>query len=456
MKTTLKVLTAILTLGLVVLIGLHLFLQYGLTKTMREVVLPRLEAETGIAATVGRLSINLPNGILYLKDVAVKNPEGFLLENMASIDRINVEVDILSLLKQKPIRVKNIEIENALVNVIRNKDGEININRVQEGIPQPPRPPVEGQPVPDVGKPPPEKPDMEAPSTTPAALPEVLIEALQCNAKMRYLDFKLDQLDIVLDLNVIGSNLSTQKDPSTPWGDVSVIGSLGGKRTRFVTDLQLRLAPVIDPQAPSFDLSGKVLEIDPRILEKAYDKLGIRFSPFGLDPRLYCREGWFRDSSIVLNLEDIVFEDKLANRLGGMGSIGSLRFSVPIEGSLQEPTVDIQQALHGAIGGNAQSVLDSFLKGAMAKEAGLEEPPDDLTAVAIEVLGRHVDEIGESETAKKVLKDLADGGSSDTNAPSSLSSDVLIDILGEQVEEIGENEALKDELKNLGKFLFGR
>ncbi len=451
MKTTLKVLTAILTLGLVILIGLHLFLQYGLTKTMREVVLPRLEAETGIAATVGRLSINLPNGMLYLKDVAIKNPEGFLLENMASIDRINVEVDILSLLKQKLIRVKNIEIENALVNVIRNKDGEININRVQEGMPPPPPPPVEGRPVPDGGK-----PDVEAPSTTPAARPEVLIEALQCNAKVRYLDFKLDQLDIVLDLNVIGSNLSTQKDPSTPWGDVSVIGSLGSKRTRFVTDLQLRLAPVIDPQTPSFDLSGKVLEIDPRILEKTYDKLGIRFAPFGLDPRLYCREGWFRDSSITLNLEDIVFEDKLANRLGGMGSIGSLRFSVPIEGSLQEPTVDIQQALHGAIGGNAQSVLGSFLKGAMAKEAGIEEPPEDLTDAAVEVLGRHVDEIGESETVRKVLKDLADGGSSDTNAPSPVSSDILIDILGEQVEEIGENEELKDELKNLGKFLFGR
>jgi hypothetical protein len=456
MKTTLKVLTAILTLGLVILIGLHLFLQYGLTRTMREVVLPRLEAETGIAATVGRLSINLPNGILYLKDVAVKNPAGFLLENMASIDRINVEVDILSLLKQKLIRVKNIEIENALVNVIRNKDGEININRVQEGMPQPPHPAVEGRPVPDGGKPSLEKPDVEAPSPPPAALPEVLIEALQCNAKVRYLDFKLDQLDIVLDLNVIGSNLSTQKDPSTPWGDVSVIGSLGSKRTRFVTDLQLRLAPVVDPQVPSFDLTGKVMEIDPRILEKAYGDLGIHSAPFGLDPKIHCREGWFKESTVTLNLVDIVFEDKLAKRLGGMASVGSLRFSLPVEGSLRKPVVDLQQALYGALGGNAQTLLGSFLKGVVAKETGRDEPPENLADAAVELLGEHVDEIGESETVQKILKDLADGGSSDTNAPSPISSDVLIDILGEQVEEIGENEALKGELKNLGKWLFGQ
>jgi hypothetical protein len=101
-------------------------------------------------------------------------------------------------------------------------------------------------------------------------------------------------------------------------------------------------------------------------------------------------------------------------------------------------------------------LLDSFLKGAAAKEAGLDEPPEDLTDAAIAVLGGHVDEIGDSETIQEVLKDLADGGSSDTNAPSPINSDILIDILGEQVDEVGENEELKDGLKDLGRFLFGK
>ena len=39
MKTSFKVLGAIMALGLVILLGLHLFLQYGLTKAMRDVVL---------------------------------------------------------------------------------------------------------------------------------------------------------------------------------------------------------------------------------------------------------------------------------------------------------------------------------------------------------------------------------------------------------------------------------
>ena len=98
----------------------------------------------------------------------------------------------------------------------------------------------------------------------------------------------------------------------------------------------------------------------------------------------------------------------------------------------------------------------NFLKGVAGKEAGMDQPPTTVSEAAVEVLANEVEKIGESETVKKVLKDLADGEPSSTNEPAPLSSDTLIDILGEQVDEIGENEELKDELKNLGKWLFGK
>ena len=158
----------------------------------------------------------------------------------------------------------------------------------------------------------------------------------------------------------------------------------------------------------------------------------------------------------MLNVRDIELEDKLSDRLGGMASISSLRFPVPVEGSLQEPVIDVQTALLAAIGGNSQSLLDAFLKGAAAREAGMEETPETLSDAAVEVLGAHVEEIGESEAIKQALMDLTDGGSTATNAPSPLSSDVLVEILGEQVDEIGESEEIKDELKSLGKWLFGK
>jgi len=222
-----------------------------------------------------------------------------------------------------------------------------------------------------------------------------------------------------------------------------------------VTVLQMSVAPATDLNALSFDLTGRIMEIDPAIMQEIYDRLGIRSAPFGVDPSLHCRNGLFTESTLSLNIENIRLEDKLADRLGGISSIDALRFPVPVEGSLQEPEINVQSALIQALGGNATSLLDSYIRGVVAEEAGLEEPPENLTDAAIEILGREVEEIGRSETAKRVLKDLAAGGSSDTNTPSPQTTDVVIDLLGEQVDEIGEDEGLKQGLKNLGRALFG-
>ncbi|MEA2069494.1 MAG: hypothetical protein U9P12_09865, partial [Verrucomicrobiota bacterium] len=222
MKTTLKVLGSVFALGVVVLVSFHLIMLYGLTQAMREVVLPRVKEETGIDAKVGRLSINVAEARLFLSDIEVRNPEGFLLENLASVDRIEVELDIPSFFGKKLIRVKSVAVENALVNVIRNKDGEINLNKLQEGLPKSPQAPSSQEPVPVVGKTPSGKvPDPGSPAfepVEPEPLPEMLFESIRCNAKVRYMDFKLNQLDIALDLNVTGHGLSTQLDPKTPWG----------------------------------------------------------------------------------------------------------------------------------------------------------------------------------------------------------------------------------------------
>jgi hypothetical protein len=447
MKSLFKVVGAVFALGAVILLGLHIFLQFGLTKTMRGVVLPQVKERVGIDVSVGRLSLNVPNGLLYLSEVKVRNPEGFLLENLASIDRVEVAVDIPSLLTKKLIRVKKIEVENGVLNVIRNKVGELNLDRLLAGVPKPTEEPVAGEPSGETGE--------EPVPGEPKPLPELLIEALECNAQLRYLDFKLDELDLVLAVGLSGSGISTVQAPDTPWGDLEVSGSLGDDRTRFVTALHLHLAPLTDPLLPSFDLTGRIMEIDPRIMEEIYAKLRIGSAPFGLEPDVHCRAGAFEDSRLTLSLQDIQMHQKLSKDLGGIGSIGTLKFSVPVEGSLREPKVDVTSALLGAVGDNTGTLLSAFLKGAAAKEAGLDESPESLAEAAVELLGKHVEELGENEAAKKVLKDLAAGGASDTNAPSPSTTDVLVDLLGEEVDEIGESELLREGLKELGRKWFG-
>ncbi len=406
MKTTYKVVGAIFGLGMVILLGFHLFLQYGLTKAMREVVLPRVRQETGIDVRVKRLSLNVPNGRLYLKGIAIRNPEGFRLENFASVKKASLEVDVLSLLKNKLVRVKNLRVNDARINVVRNEAGDLNIDRLQKERPEPPTEPS-AEPMPEPAKPAePPAPQESRPVAEPKTLPEILIETLACQARLRYVDMKLDDIDVALQLELTGRNLSTQHDPSAEWGEVLLEGALGDDKTGFVTDLRLELAPVTDPEALSFDLTGRIMEIDPELLEEAYDKIGIRSAPFGFDPQLYCRENRFERSSFALNLKDIRLEDKLADKLGGMGSIESLRFAVPVEGTLEEPSIDLAGALLGAVGGNSQSLLTAFLRGAAAGEAGAEDPPESLSDAAVEALGKQVEEVGESEALKNELKGL--------------------------------------------------
>lgn len=413
MNTTFKVLGSIVALGCVMLAIFHFTLLYGLTRMMRGTILPKMKAETGIDARVGRLSINVASGMLFLDDVEIRNPDGFLLENLASVDRIEVVVDIKSLLVRDLIKVKNVEVEGALVNVVRNRAGEINISQI--GQPRPSQPPVEPRPSPEPAEPPPERipePAEPAPPAERKPLPEILLERLWCKANVRYVDLKLNKIDIALDMDVKAVGISTQTAPDVPWGAIAFKGSLGDDRNSFATDVDVRLAPLVDPAMPSFDLTGSILEIDPRLMQEIYDSLNIRSDPFGLEPEFHCREGMLERSQVALILRNIQLDDNLSDSLGGMGAIESLRFVVPVRGPVGAPSADVKGALKSAIGGNARTLFDAWMKGQAAKQAGMEEEPESLSDAAVEALGR-------------------------------------------EIEEIGENEALKNELKNLGKRLFG-
>ena len=134
-------------------------------------------------------------------------------------------------------------------------------------------------------------------------------------------------------------------------------GSLGDDKTHFKTDLNMQLAPVADPKMLSFDLTGTVLEIDPRIMADVFDRLGIRSAPFGIDPLLHCRDGRFENSRIALNLR-------------GMGNIVVLlleiHYASPLHPSLLLAPFPLQAACGGLPplfqkSGNIEKAYMSFL-----------------------------------------------------------------------------------------------
>ncbi|MDH3982118.1 MAG: hypothetical protein OES84_04370 [Kiritimatiellaceae bacterium] len=422
MKTVFKVLGSIGVLGAVILLIFHLVLLYGLTSAMREVVLPQVKEETGLDVQVGRLSINAASGLLFLNHVEVKNPQGFLLENLLEIERLELELDIPSLFKKKPYRVKNVELQSGQINIVRDLDGDINIDQLRREKPKAGPSSDEKKPVAKDGKPPSgkgPKAGKPAPSKPPKPWPEVLIEKLLCHVSIRYVDMKLEQLDLSLIAKVEGGGLSSLHDPDAPWSDLSLLGALESDRTRFVTDLDLKLAPLAEAQEPSFDLTGKMLEIDPRLMGEIYESLNVRSDPFGINPDFHCRFGQFHKSQVGIVLRNIQFKDGLIRDLVGLGAIDSLRLVVPVEGTLKKPLIDVEEAFESSVRNNAGTILDAFRK-------------------------------------RPAQKDLATGDASVKNTPSSIDTDAVVDLLGDEIKDLAEDEELKEDLKELGKWLYGK
>jgi len=491
MKKVFKIVFAIFSLGVIALVGLHFFLQYGLTKTMRNVILPRVEKETGIHTTIQNLSINLLKGTLNLQDVAIKNPKGFVLEDAVKIDHVLIRIDFWTLLTTDRIKIEDIEIKNALLNVIRNTRGEINLTQFQkikpsfvESAPQQSAPNEKTPPLEQTKKPLPVAKKEEQ-------LPEILIQSVHINTTVKYLDFKLNELDLSLQLRLIGDHISTLKDPNARWGNLFLTGSAGSKQTRFVTNLKIKLAPISNPDLLSFDLSGTVMQIDQRILDKLYKKLRIKSIPFGINPDIYVRENRFAHSKLNFELKDIVLRHhsgKEAMR------IDRLALPIPVEGTLKNPKIDFQQALKTAMTSNSQSILKSFLQ----KELGSEKVPQDITDASVDLLGKKIDAIGKNEALKKLIKkaanqdsisnvqavvttdslvDIASGAidkkkkhteatkalkelihsqkKSKTNAPPEKTAKKLINIIDEELDKDKKHKKYKDDIKAIGNLLFG-
>ena len=172
------------------------------------------------------------------------------------------------------------------------------------------------------------------------------------------------------------------------------MGELLSDRSSFKTHISLRMAPITDLQKLSFDLEGRVLEIDPRLIAKTSDKLGIQMAPFGLDPRIVCRAGQLEGSEVAIRLHDVVFSIR-----GNKTKVNQLQFAVPLHGTLRRPIFDLNGAFQEAVSGNTGLIFSSVISGLVGDLDILEEPVKGLTDGVVEVLDQPLKEITKEASA---------------------------------------------------------
>ena len=404
-------------------------LLFGFNGLLSSFVYPKLAADKGLEVQSDRASYNPFTGYLRLSDVEVANPIGFREPQLANLSLLEVKIKPSSLLGGGPIIVERVNIDRGVIQLIRNEEGLLNVVALQQqmGLEE------SGSGSGDTTM------LVPVPAVKATTQPEILIQSVEINSDVRFVDRQLTDLDLMLHLAVLGQELGTVAGHE--WGRIQVMGELLSDRGAFNTELSMKLAPVVDPQRPSFDLEGRIMEIDPRLIAEASRKLGVSFAPFGVDPQLICREGNLAGSEVAVRLHDVAFS------LGGNPTkVKQLQFAVPVEGTIHAPKFEVTSALMQALGGNTRSLLGAALEGYVGELGLSEEPVKVLTDGVMEVLDKPLK--GISKEAGAILEEglnLFGGVLPGTGTTESASTN-------QHVEKAVED--LKEGLKGLGIKLF--
>ncbi len=404
-------------------------LLFGFNGLLSSFVYPKLAADKGLEVQSDRASYNPFTGYLRLSDVEVANPIGFREPQLANLSLVEVKIKPSSLVGGGPIIVERVNIDRGVIQLIRNEEGLLNVVALQQqmGLEE------SGSGSGDTTM------LVPVPAVKDTTQPEILIQSVEINSDVRFVDRQLTDLDLMLHLAVLGQELGTVAGHE--WGRIQVMGELLSDRGAFNTELSMKLAPVVDSQRPSFDLEGRIMEIDPRLIAEASRKLGVSFAPFGVDPQLICREGNLAGSEVAVRLHDVAFS------LGGNPTkVKQLQFAVPVEGTIQAPKFEVTSALMQALGGNTRSLLGSALEGYVGELGLSEEPVKVLTDGVMEVLDKPLK--GISKEAGAILEEglnLFGGVLPGTGTTESASTN-------QPVEKAVED--LKEGLKGLGIKLF--
>ena len=338
-----------------------------------------VEKQTGVQVQSSYASYNPISGWLRVSNLMISNPPNFKEPTLAFIPVLELKLKTSSLFGGGAVIIEQARIDRGVVNLIRNKTGVLNLQQFQQSLLSSGEvSEIKGVPIPAV------KDQKEH--------VEILLKRLEINSDIHYVDHQIPDLNILLHMAVSGNEVSTV--PDHEWGSIQIMAELLADRSSFNTHISLRMAPITDFEKISFNLEGHVLEIDPRMISKTSDKLGIQMAFFGIEPRIVCRGGQLEGSKVAIRLQDVVFSIR-----GNETKVNQLQFVVPLSGTLQCPVFDLNKAFGETVGGNTSLILSSVIGGFVEDLNILDEPVKRLTDGVSEVLDQPLKEIAKEASA---------------------------------------------------------
>lgn len=327
MKKFLKICLSLILLIVLLVLGLHVFLKTAATGLAQKHAIPAAEELLGVDVVLDNLDISLLGGSIGIEGIRIANPKGFTEPDALTIGHCFVHVGLRSGFVPE---LSDLTLTNTTLVVVRNKKGDVNLQALAKRFET-----EEKAPTPEEG------PGKEEPA---GPLPKAFVNRIDMRALVRYIDHKLAEDTLTLDLatTITMRDIATYGDPDALSGTVQVDSQLQSDAELLSIVLDGQVGAITDPARPSFDMEGTFACRDLTVFGDGVTKIGIQSGGLSGTLRLVCRRGTFvRDQSAVnLTLNNIKLDEKVARDLGGFDTLDGIPLSIPIGGTLLKPEPD--------------------------------------------------------------------------------------------------------------------
>ena len=442
MKTPGIILAVLLVIVALLGVGLQMFLTKGLTTALNQNVFPAVKSTYGLEMSITNASVNLLKGSAELNGFAVRNLKGYEEPYLLTFDKCRLEVEIMSLLKRDPVVIKLAEAKGATLVVERNKAQLFNVKELADSLKQ-----VESK-----GAPASEPQQKPAPSAEPVKTKPVPvhIRRIAVDSLVKYTDSGRNKT-YDLNLRLTGSDLFTVPAEGQPNSLLVLRGALSHDKNSFATDLNAILEPLTNPQSPSFNATGGILDIDAGLLGDLLKNNNMQSRSFSIKPSITCAKGNLKGSRIDLVLNDLSIHGT---------KIGDTALKLPLNGTLQQPTLDLTGALRSLFSEQGVNIGKALGLKELKKQLGVNANATSREMV-VGGLSNNVKEVAESPALQQLIQQVTPGSqpTNSTVTNQTLGESVgnaLAEQLGQNVKELDSNDEVKQSLKSLGNSLFGK
>jgi len=371
MKMLLNILIGIVVVFVVLLIALQIFLNRGLNPVIQK-ALPQISESIGVNLGVESVSINLMGGSLDIKKVSVGNPQRFNEPNVFALESTILDIHLRALINGI-VQVSKASVKNAKLTIVRNAEGDVNLTKIQQQLPQAEKIKPEPQPQPATDKEP--KPE----KAEPVKIPNVQIDQLAFSMLFEFIDYKTTNQtphSLGFDLSIEAADVVTfGTQEQEQWGTIIIKGGLHDSPEKFVTEINTRIAPITDPNSMNFIAEGSIASIDMRDLGKdASEEIGLSSESAEITINVIVKDGVFIDGSkLVATLRDAKLAGKLKKKHKKTELPPDLSITIPISGTTAKPSINIVQAVTTSILRNIAKNPDYILDNVTVDGKSLRE-----------------------------------------------------------------------------------